>query len=68
METDKYQAMLEVALEEARQGFVEGGIPIGAAIFTHNGDLVSRGRTAIRAFTAKRTPSGARGANAAIAT
>jgi creatinine deaminase len=43
METDKYQAMLEVALEEARQGFVEGGIPIGAAIFTHNGDLVSRG-------------------------
>ena len=43
METDKYQAMLEVALEEARQGFVEGGIPIGAAIFTHTGDLVSRG-------------------------
>jgi len=43
METDKYQAMLEVALEEARQGFVEGGIPIGAAILTHNGDLVSRG-------------------------
>jgi cytosine deaminase len=35
--------MLAVALEEARLGRDEGGIPIGAAIFTRSGDLVSRG-------------------------
>lgn len=35
--------MLAVALEEARQGRSEGGIPIGAAIFTSTGALVSRG-------------------------
>lgn len=38
-----YQAMLAIALEEALEGFVEGGIPIGAAIFTEDGQLVSRG-------------------------
>lgn len=38
-----YEKMLAVALEEARFGRVEGGIPIGAAIFTRSGDLVSRG-------------------------
>lgn len=37
------QSMLEVALEEARAGLAEGGIPIGAAIFGPNGELVSRG-------------------------
>jgi cytosine deaminase len=36
--------MLAVALEEARIGFDEGGIPIGAAMFTRSGQLVSRGR------------------------
>lgn len=36
--------MLAVALQEARQGRAEGGIPIGAAMFTRNGKLVSRGR------------------------
>jgi cytosine deaminase len=35
--------MLAVALEEARYGLVEGGIPIGAAMFTRAGELVSRG-------------------------
>jgi cytosine deaminase len=35
--------MLAVALEEARQGLAEGGIPIGAALFTRAGELVSRG-------------------------
>ncbi|MGA3047195.1 MAG: nucleoside deaminase [Terracidiphilus sp.] len=38
-----YQRMLTVALQEARTGLAEGGIPIGAAIFTHSGDLISRG-------------------------
>jgi cytosine deaminase len=36
--------MLAVALEEARMGLAEGGIPIGAALFTKAGELVSRGR------------------------
>jgi cytosine deaminase len=36
-------AMLAVAIEEARTGLAEGGIPIGAAIFRADGTLVSRG-------------------------
>lgn len=39
----KYSAMLEVAIDEARAGLAEGGIPIGAAIFRADGTLVSRG-------------------------
>jgi creatinine deaminase len=39
-----YSHMLAVALEEARQGLAEGGIPIGAALFTQDGILISRGR------------------------
>ena len=35
--------MLAVALDEARIGLAEGGIPIGAAIFNRAGELVSRG-------------------------
>jgi creatinine deaminase len=38
-----YSAMLETALSEARQGLAEGGIPIGAAIFDHNGKLIGKG-------------------------
>jgi cytosine deaminase len=39
-----YEQMLAVALDEARLGFAEGGIPIGAALFTQEGELMSRGR------------------------
>jgi creatinine deaminase len=39
----EYQAMLDVALEEARLGLAEGGIPIGAALFDRNGTLLGRG-------------------------
>ena len=39
-----YEAMLEVALLEARTGLAEGGVPIGAAIFRADGTLVSSGR------------------------
>ena len=39
-----YEKMLAVALEEARMGRAEGGVPIGAAMFTRAGELVSRGR------------------------
>lgn len=35
--------MLAVALEEARQGLAEGGIPIGAALFGADGTLLGRG-------------------------
>jgi creatinine deaminase len=38
-----YQAMLAVAVEEAKAGLAEGGIPIGAALFQHNGALLGRG-------------------------
>ena len=40
---NQYEKILEVAIEEARAGLAEGGIPIGAAIFTREGKLVSRG-------------------------
>ncbi|HWQ35833.1 MAG TPA: nucleoside deaminase [Blastocatellia bacterium] len=38
-----YQAMLQVAIEEARQGLAEGGIPVGAALFDRQGRLLGRG-------------------------
>ncbi|HWH76229.1 MAG TPA: nucleoside deaminase [Candidatus Binatus sp.] len=38
-----YNAMLKVALDEARQGRAEGGIPIGAALFTRSGELLGAG-------------------------
>jgi cytosine deaminase len=37
------EALLAVALEEARQGLAEGGIPIGAALFHKDGTLLGRG-------------------------
>jgi cytosine deaminase len=39
-----YDAMLAVAIEEARTGLAEGGIPIGAALFDSAGRLIGRGR------------------------
>ncbi len=38
-----YQQMLKIAIAEARQGLAEGGIPIGAALFDHPGNLLGRG-------------------------
>lgn len=38
-----YRAMLQVALDEARQGLAEGGIPIGAALFNRAGVLLGAG-------------------------
>jgi len=37
------EAMLRVAVEEARTGLREGGIPIGAALFTRDGKLLGAG-------------------------
>ena len=36
-------SLLAVALEEARLGLAEGGIPIGAALFAADGTLLGRG-------------------------
>src|SRR5580698_410587 len=36
--------MLAVAIEEAKIGLGEGGVPVGAALFTREGKLLSRGR------------------------
>src|SRR6188768_3754118 len=38
-----YKAMLDVAIEEGRTGLAEGGIPIGAALFDGQGNLLGRG-------------------------
>ncbi|MBU6495366.1 MAG: nucleoside deaminase [Acidobacteria bacterium] len=35
--------VLDVALEEARLGLAEGGIPIGAALVTRDGEVLGRG-------------------------
>ena len=38
-----YNALLRVAIDEARQGLAEGGIPIGAALFDSQGNLLGSG-------------------------
>jgi cytosine deaminase len=40
---EKYLAMLKTAVEEARLGLAEGGIPIGAALFDRHAELLGRG-------------------------
>src|ERR671925_1737109 len=40
---ERYEKMLETALAEARAGLAEGGIPIGAALFTREGTLLGKG-------------------------
>ncbi len=41
-----YQAMLQVAVAEARQRLAEGGIPIGAALFDGDGSSSEAGTIA----------------------
>ena len=41
--TPDFHTMLRVAIEEARQGLAEGGIPIGAALFDAGGRMLGRG-------------------------
>lgn len=38
-----YQALLDIAIEEARLGLAEGGIPIGAALCDRDGKVLGRG-------------------------
>jgi cytosine deaminase len=39
-----YADLLAVAFEEAQAGFDEGGVPVGAALFSADGTLLGRGR------------------------
>ena len=43
MDLANYLSMLETAIEEARRGLAEGGIPIGAAVFDRYGKLLGSG-------------------------
>jgi cytosine deaminase len=43
MKRPLHETMLAVAIEEARTGLAEGGIPIGAALFHRDGTLLGRG-------------------------
>ena len=43
MDRANYLSMLLTAIEEARRGLAEGGIPIGAAVFDHDGKLLGSG-------------------------
>ncbi len=42
-EKTDYETMLEAAIDEARSGLAEGGIPIGAALFDRDGNCLGRG-------------------------
>ena len=43
MNQNSYQQMLQIAIDEAKKGLQEGGIPIGAALFEQDGNLLGRG-------------------------
>jgi cytosine/creatinine deaminase len=43
-ETAAVERMLTVAIEEARIGLAEGGVPVGGALFAEGGRLLGRGR------------------------
>jgi cytosine deaminase len=38
-----YQKLLQIAIDEARIGLAEGGVPVGAALFDAAGNLLGRG-------------------------
>ena len=38
-----YRALLTIAIEEARLGLAEGGVPVGAALFDAEGQVLGRG-------------------------
>ncbi len=40
----EYGRLLEIALEEARMGMAEGGVPVGAPLFDRDGKLLGKGR------------------------
>jgi cytosine/creatinine deaminase len=44
LDRETYLKLLQTAIEEARVGLAEGGIPVGAALFDRDGKLLGRGR------------------------
>jgi len=42
-DNEKYSLFLKIAIDEARLGLSEGGIPIGAALFDRSGQILGRG-------------------------
>jgi creatinine deaminase len=40
---DQARSMLQIAIDEARLGLQEGGVPVGAALFDSRGTLLGRG-------------------------
>lgn len=40
----EYNKLLQIAIEEARIGLAEGGVPVGGALFALDGTLLGRGR------------------------
>lgn len=40
---ERYLEMLDVAIQEARLGLAEGGVPVGAALFDRDGKVLGRG-------------------------
>jgi cytosine deaminase len=42
-QSNDHKSMLALAIEEARLGAAEGGIPVGAALFDQDGTLLGRG-------------------------
>lgn len=38
-----YKRLLTIAIEEAKQGLAEGGVPVGAAVFDAEGRVLGRG-------------------------
>jgi cytosine/creatinine deaminase len=40
---DQARSMLQIAIDEARLGLQEGGVPVGAALFDNRGTLLGRG-------------------------
>ena len=43
MNQNNYQKLLQIAIDEAKKGLQEGGIPIGTALFEQDGNLLGRG-------------------------
>jgi cytosine/creatinine deaminase len=43
LDAEKMEKMLEIAIKEAKIGLEEGGIPIGAALFDNEGNLLGSG-------------------------
>ncbi|MCG8312834.1 MAG: nucleoside deaminase [Pseudomonadales bacterium] len=39
-----YKQLLRIAYQEAKDGFAEGGVPVGAALFDQQGGLLGKGR------------------------